>query len=638
MESNKKIILCSSGDPYSVENKATHFQNLQFDTKYLDINKSYDIFLRYIAVHLQFKNPVISHQNKLPCVIVVTNTYLESINRRIITRRSAKKRKINNPTSNVLQIDNDDDWVQTTYVNNSESAQYEIISKNNESTDLEITDFKFNQKYFLEENKSYTIKEMIDKWRLFERENESVVKEQLNLKESFNTFNSLSDHGYCLIGGYNFALHHLVVNFWHYKFVKKLGLDDKNRFDGVINISGDNYYYYVNNKTRQGIKIDLDNQGLKFDPPALMKIVCEQISPYITQDSYSKIIGVVDIDSKDRNKIMTHTFKGNEVFQLEHTENSHFEIKLLDEYNRRIQIGLSLPTIVELNATPSKMSKFNIRGDSGNNLNPSNKPSKFKIILPKGVEINKQWKCALSSISFRNNFHYNQFLDLSFDMFAYTGILDESGNIRDDDIIYSISKTKIDDSCTDVRKVFNNFKQTIEDVKHRHNEGSQGKVANFIFTNSRRVIIEANFNMSLRLSPDLARILGFTTVIDRTNEKMVITLKAGNRYITSSTVDNSYTLKDQFMYVSCNFLDFIPWGGTMSRILKTINIPNEEEKEGQYITINFDNLDFMSIENTHLNELDFALLNHSGEELSFKDTTMYNDTNINLVFKRFPLQ
>ena len=167
-----------------------------------------------------------------------------------------------------------------------------------------------------------------------------------------------------------------------------MGLDDKNTFDGVINISGDNYYYYVNNRARQGIKIDLDNKGLEFDPPALMKIVCEQISPYITQDSYSKVIGVVDIDPKNRNKIMTHTFKGNEVFQLEHTENSHFEIKLLDEYNRRIQIGQSIPTIVELNATQSKMTKFNIRGDSGNNLNPSNKPSKFKIILPK-----EEWKC-----------------------------------------------------------------------------------------------------------------------------------------------------------------------------------------------------------------------------------------------------
>ena len=74
----------------------------------------------------------------------------------------------------------------------------------------------------------------------------------------------------------------------------------------------------------------------------------------------------------------------------------------------------------------------------------------------------------------------------------------------------------------------------------------------------------------------------------------------------------------------------------MSRILKTLHIPTDSD--GRYVTINFQNLDFMPIENTHLNELDFTLLNHSEEEISFRKTIMHTDTHINLVFKHFPVQ
>ena len=41
--------------------------------------------------------------------------------------------------------------------------------------DLDIKDFKNHQKFYLEENKSYTITEMLDKWQQLEIENEDVL-------------------------------------------------------------------------------------------------------------------------------------------------------------------------------------------------------------------------------------------------------------------------------------------------------------------------------------------------------------------------------------------------------------------------------------------------------------------------------
>ena len=90
------------------------------------------------------------------------------------------------------------------------------------------------------------------------------------------------------------------------------------------------------------------------------------------------------------------------------------------------------------------------------------------------------------------------------------------------------------------------------------------------------------------------------------------------------------------MYVHCDFLDFTPWGGTASRILKTIPIPSQ--REGEYHTVNFDNLDFMPIENVHFNAIDFTLLNHSGKELRFRDSDLHSETHINVIFKHFPVQ
>ena len=74
-----------------------------------------------------------SDQNKLPCLIVSSNAYLESIHRRVIDGTLPNQYEI-------------------ITMPNSDNEDFDI------STDLEITDFKFNQKYFLEENKSYTIK------------------------------------------------------------------------------------------------------------------------------------------------------------------------------------------------------------------------------------------------------------------------------------------------------------------------------------------------------------------------------------------------------------------------------------------------------------------------------------------------
>ena len=77
----------------------------------------------------------------------------------------------------------------------------------------------------------------------------------------------------------------------------------------------------------------------------------------------------------------------------------------------------------------------------------------------------------------------------------------------------------------------------------------------------------------------------------------------------------------------------------MDMILKTISIPKNTTDE--YITMNFQNLDYHPLQYRNFQTLGFTLVSLTGAQLHARDELEeenYNETHISLVFKHFPPQ
>ena len=623
MENEKRIILLSAVDNVLIENKLTHFQNSMYNRDYLNENSNHSITLRQLYIDLDFKNPICPKDNAFPSLICAPYVH--------ILKNAPESKYIDDRCcGNRIEIDRD--------------------------INLQLIHFHNVHKYYLNTAKKYTIKDLFEEWS---------VKELIAIesKKQFNELNGgeltplypdkdliitsklLKDTGHSIIlgqhpieEGYVFKENEKTILFFHYHFAEKLKIETK--MDSFITIDGEKYYFFhphrQNLETNPGIEISYDNPGLLFETPNILQVKCKNIANYPLNDSYCKTIGLIHVNEEMKYSGFHHCFTANEFYHLENNLNENFEILITDELDRRVKIYQGKPTLVEISVIEDKMNEKNIRGNSQiSSIYPKNSPTEFKFDLPGPLELNEEWKCALSSITFKNDFKFDSNFHFLFSYYQYDGF---------DNEILSRRNVKIDHNAKSARDIFEAFKAAIEKHEDPESEYNGIKVGFVACRDEGIMTILFTKPTKFTLSPHLAMLLGVSTksLDDSSINYQVESIEHnigrnsnsfGGTFIGTRPVDFQFNLDEKFMFLESNILKEMPVGNGSGKILKIIPLSTQNPKA--YTTVEFEKLDYHPLQYHHLQKIDFKLRSQSGSILQMRDSNAYNTTWVHLIFKRF---
>ena len=630
MENEKRLILNSGAPNILIKNTLSHFQNSLYDRNYLNPNLEYAITARNISIDLNFKNPACAKNVAFPALICTPMKHITNI--------------ASYPNNMKLKIDNNDfKWYD------SSVTQSHTIP--NENIVLHLSKFYNVHRFYLKEHKQYTILDLYQEWshkdkliyKLRKQANATNLinykNEKLQPKSKLLSFNTdsiiLGQHPIekneinSPMGNIELNADDKTVLFFHYKFAEKLELEEE--MDGIIKIDDEKYYFYYNDGAiNKGIEIRYDNKSLLFETPTILKIVCKNIEPYFNNNSYCQVIGFVHLNEEDKYKSFHHTFKGNEFFTLRNNINELFEIIILDENNKKLKLSKGVPTILELSGVENHTMSLeeNIIGNSEKSKFFQNSPTNFKFHLSQTLQYNEEWKCAISSITFKNDFKNDNTFDFSFTYVQYDGNDNEK-----------LSKSiTIDHTLKTPMQIYETFRDSLlshDDIESQYN-GETIAISTLNHPNIMSIVFGCK--TKVYFSKHLAQLLGiitepYTTELPQITVGNNIIVNQGGMYIASMPLDLNFDLSPKFMFIECNFLKNIPVGNGSSRILKIIPLSNQPTQK--YTTIHFEYLDFHEIEHSQFQTLDFKLLSQSGNLLQMYESPTYSETWIKLVFKKF---
>ena len=459
--------------------------------------------------------------------------------------------------------------------------------------------------------------------------------------------------------------------FFHFKFVEKLNISH-DHFDSTMEIDDEKYYTLMPLQDMDNpikIEVSLENQGLLFETPRILQIKCENIKSYPFNESFTKSIGVVNLKENNGSSSFHHTFKGHQFYPVESKLNETWEISITDEHGSILELYEGTPTILEISAIPIKgkmENEINVTCNSEiSKYHPKNSPTDFTTVLNTPLFLGRDWRVALSSITFKNNFKFdsNFVFQFSYEQYNKQGVL-----------ILKRTNIKIDENVKTVKEIYDIFKKILkknkpqkhEDEIHESEESQpeidlNNDLANAPRKKNRATAKVGNVDLSddgimtilfkratvLSLTPHLAMILGvnndpFERNIENYNEESVkveIGLDrnsnnelTGGSYIASIPINFNFNLKQKFMFVEMNVIKNVSIGNGNEKIVKII--PLSLESFGQYVTTDFDNLDYRELENHHFNNIGFKLLSQSGSLMKSHDEKEYNSTWIQLIFKK----
>ena len=497
---DKKITLISGADDVKIKNLQSNFQNYLHDRFYLNQNvHRLGLSLSSVSVDLQFHNPICSLNDKYPQFIVTTvKDFKKHKNINIQPEFKHFKKKILFDVSIQQFISF---WI--------------IKELENNKGPISLFDFTNDQKFYLKSNKRYTITDLYNEWigkqhSVYENITKCTTTSTtypgqfMKLDKDSNslwfdnfqqTNATIKSEIYIkpIIADY---IDEALIMFFHNKFYNALNLvHDENMKTHCGEYSFDNEkYFYVIIFQRRGIKIDINDRGLYFKTPNLMKIVCKQITMIEDDNQYSQVMAITSIDEEDKFKHKEFKFSGEETFPLQSNTNDHIEILLLDENNKRIILSNSLPTLVTLYAKMLKNDEFHIRFSSDNEQYKSNTPTNFKYLMNAPAMVNEEYHVALLNINFKNEF----LPDKSFDFYFMYRLYDDSGVPGDD------KKISLNDKCLNAKDVYRNFMSEINGLVD-----SEGESIIEAKTNTEDILtFTYKRNASFTFSYHLTRILG----------------------------------------------------------------------------------------------------------------------------------
>ena len=88
------------------------------------------------------------------------------------------------------------------------------------------------------------------------------------------------------------------------------------------------------------------------------------------------------------------------------------------------------------------------------------------------------------------------------------------------------------------------------------------------------------------------------------------------------------------MFVEMDAIKNVPVGNGHAKILKIV--PLSVESSGLYVTKDFEILDFHPLAYHNIHNIDFKLLSQSGSSMKTHKSEDYNNTWLQLIFRKFP--
>lgn len=396
------------------------------------------------------------------------------------------------------------------------------------------------------------------------------------------------------------------------------------------------YTYHIRNRSlpneRDYFLESSSSNILKKKFPSVIKVICENISPQIFNNTYSKDLVVFSPDYSKEDYSWTE-FGVKQYVPISNTSVNDFSIKLVDEFNNQIQLLPGPATLIKMSLRLRQPEKktFNVRLTSAMTSEyPDNYNSIFKVKLPSTIALNRNWRVALTSISNPNEF--STFLS--------------SPDTRTI-LIRQVMPSK--------NKVFkyivpdNKKKYSAEELVLLLDKKLKESEVGFITIVDGRCVFGFTSDVLISCSNYLLRILGYSDLLNEkksytklfyTNkmyheitpfvDQMNIVEKEEESYIVEfrNKIDLDY-LKPNYMIVYSNIVSKSVIGGIMSNILKVVPIKSNSDS---YVISDFKSKEYYELLNTEIDAIEINLRSHDGQPINFAS---YQDTILNLEFTNY---
>jgi len=364
--------------------------------------------------------------------------------------------------------------------------------------------------------------------------------------------------------------------------------------------------------------------------PSVIRIICDNVSQQIFNDSFSRDLVVFCPDYSKKDKFYSTEFTTKQYVPISNTDISDISIKIVDEENQLIQLLPGPATLIRMDIRNRHLQKnsFNIRLTSAKTeAYPKNTNSIFKVKLPSKLELGRNWRIALTSISHPTV--YSTFLE------------DEATrSIK----IKEIMSNNLPQPKTMVLTIPNKMRiyskeELINIIDEKMRETKIGMVkldqnaVTFFFYN----------NVSFICSSFLLHILGYHGVINDSGVATLIKVVAnsadssvmvsrnenGMNEVNFEKNINMDFLKPNYIMVYSNIVNPTVIGGKYNNLLRVVPI---RSGSSYYTLSDFKHKEYYELQNTEIDTIEIDLRAHDGNEINFASS---QDTILNLEFSNY---
>ena len=476
-----------------------------------------------------------------------------------------------------------------------------------------------SEKIDINENRLFTIKNFTDRQSFFIEDQEDYDAESLNYKFRWRSYNfakinpalfcgfplRLIENNNIQFGQFENPYEHIeskkYVLFFNEYFLQALDLTNKEKLSECF-IDGEKYRFMINSPSAPVLKSRSKCKGLKIRYPRIIHICSNKIES--DMNNKNQIMKSFSVYQNEQGRYVTKLFKSSEYHSLICEDISSFDIFFTDEFGNLIRLVDGTPSIVKIHFKPLEMyslSRVTISVDSlQEHFIHQNLPHSFKSTLARELDLSVgRYKCGVSSVTYKNDFSMLSGYNLDF---YVTNISDST----DEEKFFIPKHLKTNE---DIRKHF------FETIKH---------VASFDLDENDHYRLKFTKSSTLKIGKSLARCLGSTS----NQEFLEIGKEKDDTYAFPSRAQN-INFQPPIMFIYSDIVSHSIVGEEFCQLLKIC--PIEPSKTGEYVTYEFDEIEFLDCPNTNIKEISFEIKSHHGQFLEFEgDSAVF----LNLVFQR----
>jgi hypothetical protein len=413
----------------------------------------------------------------------------------------------------------------------------------------------------------------------------------------------------------------------------------------------------INNNTyekytcKQSFPILIDFNGVfSLNLPKIIKVKCKNIRDQIFNGNHEKdlLVFCPEIHQQQQNQqqqqqhqtnYFFHEFESRTYCTFENTILDHITFDLVNEFNEPLHLDTGIPTLLKLDIIAMEKFKksFNIRVAS----DPHNR-SNFTIRLPQTLHFNEHWNVSLSSINLPNTFNTfpttEEYLTIVF-KYQIGGFKWGSQNrfVSDGKLEFQIpNKIYSKDELINLINVF---------LRNNEQNLHIGEITEVTTAGQHKTTTKLTLRSHglLGLPVQLFELFGKCNQETSINDDGYVYFFHGHQAIEDVNPQASISVfefdgpinidffKPGYIMLYSDCIKPIAVSGIYMNIMKIF--PTSPLKL-PYVIKEFKNIEYLSLNNYEIKEMNFQLRNHAGELISF-DKENHNPVILNLHFSNY---